>query len=393
MKKLTNFSVASLWNESMQDNYGTPSLALARGKGSHLYDVEGNKYLDMLSGIATTTIGHSHPSVTRAISKQSKKLGHTSNLYAHQPGLELAAQLIEMTGEKNSRVFFCNSGAEANEAALKLSRLTGRTKILSTVGSFHGRTMGSLSMTGQPSKRDPFKPVISGVEFIEYNDIESAKKAISEQVAMVIVEPIQGENGVITPSPEYLRELRRLTNKYGVLLAIDAVQTGMGRTGEWFGYEHTGITPDLITLAKGLGGGLPLGAMIRLGSKAPYFTPGSHGSTFGGNPIACAASLATISVIRKEKLLARANSIFEFFQSNLNQHPSIELIRGQGALIGILLKKPQAKLIAQDLKLNGVLVGTTSEYLIRIAPPLNISQRELNFFLKIFTKRLNSHAL
>jgi acetylornithine aminotransferase len=253
--------------------------------------------------------------------------------------------------------------------------------------------MGALSMTGQPGKREAFRPLIPNIEFIEFNNIDAAKKAITDEIAMVIVEPIQGENGVIPASEKFLRELRRLTNKTGALLCIDAVQTGMGRTGQWFGYEHSGITPDIITLAKGLGGGLSLGAMIRLGNNAPHFTPGTHGSTFGGNPVACAASLATIEIIKKKKLLSCAENIFETLEKHLAANDAVEQIRGRGALVGIVLKAPQAKAVALSLKEQGVLIGTTSEYVIRLAPPLNLSHKEMSIFLRKFSKAVNAHAL
>ena len=374
----------TLWQESLQNNYGTPSITLTHGKGASVWDVEGKEYLDFLGGIATNILGHAHPKVVSAITQQANELGHVSNLYSHPRSIELAEKLKDLTGQSSARVFFCNSGAEANEAALKLSRLTGRSKLVSTIGSFHGRTIGALSLTGQSSKQKPFKPLLKKIKFIPFNDIRAAKKAINKKVAMVIVEPIQGENGVVVPDFGYLKALRDLTTKHGTLLALDCVQTGMGRTGEWFGYESEGIVPDVITLAKGLGGGLPLGAMIAIGNSAQLFEPGSHGSTFGGNPIACASALAAISVLENKNLLARNKALELTLKLELSKSPLVESVRGAGLLLGIVLKLDIAKKLAQELQAAGVLVNATSESLIRIAPPLVVTDKQVNAFIKIF---------
>jgi acetylornithine aminotransferase len=291
-----------------------------------------------------------------------------------------------MTGQSSAKVFFCNSGAEANEAALKLSRLTGRKRVVSTIGSFHGRTMGALSLTGQSSKQKPFNPLLKNIVFIPYNDISAAKKAISRRVAMIIVEPIQGENGVVVPDFGYLKALRELTKKHGVLLALDCVQTGMGRTGEWFGYESEGVVPDVITLAKGLGGGLPLGAMIAIGDCANLFTPGSHGSTFGGSPIACAAALAAISVLESDGLLARNKSLELTLKLELSKNPIVSTVRGSGLLLGIVLKNEVAKDFVSKLQGAGVLANATSDSVIRIAPPLVVTDDQVNRFIQAFRK-------
>jgi acetylornithine aminotransferase len=292
----------------MQGNYGVPTITLKSGKGLVVADTTGKRYLDFLGGIATNVLGHAHPVIVRAVSKQVATLGHVSNFYSHPSGIALAAKLQELTGDNTARIFFCNSGAEANEAALKLSRKTGRSKIVATTGSFHGRTMGALSLTGQPSKRDPFKPLLKGVKHVSFGDISAMRKAVNKKTAMVIVEPIMGEAGVIVPPFGYLKQLRELCSEHGVLLVFDCVQTGIGRTGTWFGYEEEKIRPDVITLAKGLGGGLPLGAMISLGSNCPQFAPGEHGTTFGGNPVSAAAGLAAIEFITKNRLMVSAKS-------------------------------------------------------------------------------------
>ena len=381
----------TLWQESLQNNYGTPSITLTHGKGASVWDVEGKEYLDFLGGIATNILGHAHPKVVSAITQQANELGHVSNLYSHPRSIELAEKLKDLTGQSSARVFFCNSGAEANEAALKLSRLTGRSKLVSTIGSFHGRTIGALSLTGQSSKQKPFKPLLKKIKFIPFNDIREAKKAINKKVAMVIVEPIQGENGVVVPDFGYLKALRDLTTKHGTLLVLDCVQTGMGRTGEWFGYESEGIVPDVITLAKGLGGGLPLGAMIAIGNSAQLFEPGSHGSTFGGNPIACASALAAISVLENKNLLARNKALELTLKLELSKSPLVESVRGAGLLLGIVLKLDIAKKLAQELQAAGVLVNATSESLIRIAPPLVVTDKQVNAFIKIFREVAAKH--
>jgi acetylornithine aminotransferase len=381
-----NLEASKLWEGGLQNNYGTPNISLVKGVGASVWDVEGNEYLDFLGGIATNILGHAHPKIVSAITEQAKQLGHVSNLYSHPKVLELAAKLQSMTGQENAKVFFCNSGAEANEAALKLSRLTGRKRIVSTVGSFHGRTMGALSLTGQGAKQKPFKPLLKNIVFIPYNDITAAKKAISKKVAMIIVEPIQGENGVVVPDFGYLKALRNLTTKHGVLLALDCVQTGMGRTGEWFGYESEGIVPDVITLAKGLGGGLPLGAMIAIGDCAKLFTPGSHGSTFGGSPIACASALAAISVLESDGLLARNKSLELTLKLELSKNPIVSSVRGSGLLLGIVLKNEVAKDFVSKLQGVGVLANATSDSVIRIAPPLVVTDDQVNKFIEAFRK-------
>ena len=377
------------WNASLQSNYGTPTIELVSGKGATVTDAKGNDYLDFLSGIATNVLGHAHPSIVRAVSKQVATLGHVSNFYAHPNVLALSKKLVAMTGDKSARVFFCNSGAEANEAALKLSRKTGRTRIVATKEAFHGRTMGALSLTGQPSKRDPFAPLIKGITHVPYGDMGAMLKKVSKKTAMVIVEPIMGESGVVVPPHGYLQALRELCDETGALLVFDCVQTGMGRTGDWFGYEYSGIKPDVITLAKGLGGGLPLGAMIALGNAANLFQPGDHGSTFGGNPIATAAGLAVIETIEKQGLLSRVGSVGVELMADLALIEGVKSVRGAGLLIGIEFDAPIAKQVASVCQKNGVLVNGNSETVIRIAPPLIVTDRDIAKFLKVFTESVH----
>ena len=376
------------WQRAIQDNYGTPTIELVAGKGSVVKDSNGNTYLDFLAGIATNVLGHAHPAIVKAVTKQIATLGHVSNFYAHPNVLELAETLQKMTGDKSARVFFCNSGAEANEAALKLSRKTGKYKVVATLESFHGRTMGALSLTGQPSKRNPFKPLIKGIKHVPFGDSAAMKRAITKKTAMVIVEPMMGEAGVIVPPSDYLKNLRQYCDKNGALLVFDCVQTGMGRTGDWFGYEYSGIKPDVITLAKGLGGGLPLGAMIALGSASTLFAAGDHGSTFGGNPVATAAGLAVIKSIEKEKLLSHVEEVGAFLLTELALIPGVAEVRGAGLLIGLTLDKPVAKLLTKKCQELGLLINAPSESIIRIAPALNVSMKQAQKFVKIFEEAL-----
>jgi len=377
------------WQDVMQNNYGTPGIALVKGEGVYVWDEEGKRYLDFLGGIATNVLGHAHPVVVKAVSQQIAKLGHTSNLYAHNQGIELARKLQVMTGDPKAKVFFCNSGAEANEAAIKISRLTGRTQIIAAEGGFHGRTMGALSITGQEPKRLPFKPLLSDVKFVTFGSIDALRKAISKKTAMVILEAIQGENGVVVPPNGYLRQVQALCDEHGALLAIDAVQTGIGRTGEWFGFEHAGIHPNIVTLAKGLGGGLPLGAMITLGSNTPNFKPGEHGSTFGGNPVSCAASNAVLDYIQKKNLLDKAHDAGEFLKGELAQIPGVQGVRGRGLLLGIELKGEFASAVQAKALSKGLLVNAPNKSIIRIAPPLTVKKRDLKEFVQLFAEALS----
>ena len=370
----------------MQGNYGVPTITLKSGKGLVVTDTTGKKYLDFLGGIATNVLGHAHPVIVRAVSKQIATLGHVSNFYSHPSGIALAAKLQELTGDNTARVFFCNSGAEANEAALKLSRKTGRSKIVATTGSFHGRTMGALSLTGQPSKRNPFKPLVKNIKHVTFGDISAMRRAVTKKTAMVIVEPIMGEAGVIVPPFGYLKQLRELCSEHGVLLVFDCVQTGIGRTGTWFGYEEEKIRPDVITLAKGLGGGLPLGAMISLGSNCPQFAPGEHGTTFGGNPVSAAAGLAAIEFITKNRLMVSAKSYEKRLKIKLGAIRGVTEVRGRGLLLGIGLDGGYAKALAVKLSDRGILVNAPNEETIRIAPALTVSKVQIDRFISVFTQ-------
>ena len=383
---MTNKRLIKRWNNSLQNNYGAPAIALVKGKGIVVTDADGKQYLDFLGGIATNILGHAHPTIVKAVTKQVATLSHVSNFYIHPNAVELAEKLAAMTGDKSARVFFCQSGAEANEAALKLSRRTGKVRIVAAQGAFHGRTMGALSMTGQPSKREPFLPLVKGVKHVPYGEIEAMRKAVTKKTAMVIIEPIMGEAGVIVPPADYLVQLRALCDAKGALLVIDAVQTGMGRTGDWFGYEYSGITPDVITLAKGLGGGLPLGAMIALGKAAELFQPGDHGSTFGGNPVTTAAGLAAIKFIESQKILKKVKAQGNYLIQELALIPGVTEVRGAGLLLGIELETLKAADIASAMRETGVLVNAANATTIRIAPALIVTDAQIKKFVATFRK-------
>lgn len=387
MKKLRE-PFPTRWEKALQSNYGVPQLTLVSGKGSVVKDSEGNEYLDFLGGIATNILGHAHPAIVSAVSKQISTLGHVSNFYIHPGVVELAEKLQSFTGDTGARVFFCNSGAEANEAALKLSRKTGRKRIVATEGAFHGRTMGALSLTGQPSKRDPFKPLLPDIVHVPFGDLDSMKRKVNRRTAMVIVEPILGESGVVMPPVGYLKGVRDICDRTGTLMVLDCVQTGMGRTGQWFGYEYEAIVPDVITLAKGLGGGLPLGAMIALGRTSRLFQPGDHGSTFGGNPVACAGALAAIDVIEKKSLLDKVRDHERVIKTEVAKLPGVSEVRGQGLLLGIVFASEIASMVRESLLREGVLVNAATAKVIRIAPALSVTEKEVKKFIAIITKVL-----
>ena len=383
---MTRRSALVSWDDVMMRNYGAPSRTFVSGKGCVLKDDQGKSYLDFLAGIATNVLGHAHPAVVKAVTKQVSTLGHVSNFFAHPQGLRLASRLQEMTGDSQARIFFCNSGAEANEAALKISRRTGRSRIVATQGAFHGRTMGALSMTGQPSKREPFAPLLKGITHVPYGDVSAMSRAVSRKTAMVIVEPIMGEAGVITPDVGYLAELRVICDRVGALLVFDCVQTGIGRTGEWFGFEHEKVQPDVLTLAKGIGGGLPLGATIAYGKAAQLLEPGDHGTTFGGNPIACAAANAVLDVIESKKLMQSAKVFEKKIKKSISAVPGVSEVRGRGLLLGIELATPIAKKVAAEMLDAGIIVNAANEKTIRIAPPLIVTMTQVEKFISVFKK-------
>jgi acetylornithine aminotransferase len=364
----------------MMGNYRTPPVALARGAGATVWDVDGTEYTDLLGGIATTILGHAHPKVVEAISTQAATLGHVSNLAMHEPGVRLAERLLELVG-RPGRVFFCNSGAEANEAAFKISRLTGRPEVVTAVGSFHGRTMGALALTGQPGKSGAFAPLPGGVRHVPYGDADALQ--LTEATAMVLLEPMLGEGGVLPAPPGYLAAAAAQARAAGALFAVDEVQTGTGRTGSWFAHQADGVAPDVITLAKALGGGLPLGATLAFGDAAELMTAGSHGSTFGGNPIAAAAALAVLDTIRDEGLLERAKEIEHRFTAGIEAlgHPGISGVRGKGALLGVVLTAPVAAALEAQLRSAGFLTNGVAADVVRLAPPLVVTDVQIDAFI------------
>ncbi len=368
----------------MLNNYGTPPIALASGDGAVVTDVDGKTYVDLLGGIAVNVLGHRHPAVIEAVTHQLSTLGHTSNLYATEPGVALAEELVALLGaETRARVFFCNSGTEANELAFKLSRLTGRTKLVAAQEAFHGRTMGSLALTGQPAKQAPFEPLPGYVTHVRYGDVDALAAAVDDGTAAVFLEPIMGESGVVVPPEGYLAAARDVTSRHGALLVLDEVQTGMGRTGAFYAHQHDGITPDVVTLAKGLGGGLPIGACLAVGPAAELMTPGLHGSTFGGNPVCTAAALAVLRTLATEGLVRRADVLGKTLRQGIESlgHPLVDHVRGRGLLLGIVLTAQQAKTAEAAARDAGYLVNAAARDVIRLAPPLIITEAQLDGFV------------
>jgi acetylornithine aminotransferase len=366
------------------DNYGTPALTLVRGEGAHVWDADGNRYLDLVAGIAVNALGHAHPAVVEAVTNQVATLGHTSNLYVNPVALELADALLDVAGlAGQAKVLFANSGAEAVEAAVKLARLTGRRKLVACEGAFHGRTMGALTVTGQQPKRAPFEPLLPGVTHVPFADTEALRSAVDGDTAAVFLEPVLGEGGVHPAPAGYLQAAREITTKAGALLVLDEVQTGVGRLGTWFAFQQAGITPDVITLAKGLGGGLPLGACIGVGAAGELLKPGQHGTTFGGNPVACAAGLAVLATIAADGLCEHAATLGKEIAAGVEAlgHPLVTDVRGAGLLLGIGLAAPVAPAVATAAQHAGYLVNNVQPDTIRLAPPLVVGRDDVAGFL------------
>lgn len=382
------------WRAVMMDNYGTPPLTLVSGQGAVVTDAAGKTYLDLLAGIAVNVVGHRHPAIIEAVTAQLNTLGHVSNLYATEPGIALAEDLIAHLGAAG-RVLFCNSGAEANEVAFKISRLTGRTKLVAAEGSFHGRTMGALALTGQPAKQLPFAPLPGDVRHVAFGDADALAAAVDDHTAAVFLEPIMGEGGVVVPPAGYLRAAREITARHGALLVVDEVQTGVGRTGAFYAHQHEGITPDVVTLAKGLGGGLPIGACLALGPAAELMTPGLHGSTFGGNPVCAAAGLAVLRVLREDNLIERAGVLGARLADGVEAlgHPLVDYVRGRGLLRGVVLTAPHAKAVEAAARDAGFLVNAVAPEVIRLAPPLIITGAQVESFLAALPAILDTATL
>ncbi|WP_432042647.1 acetylornithine transaminase [Streptomyces cadmiisoli] len=381
---MSNQELTARWQGALMNNYGTPRLALVRGEGTRLWDADGTEYLDFVGGIAVNALGHAHPAVVTAVGEQIASLGHVSNLFIAEPPVALAERLLQHFG-RDGKVYFCNSGAEANEGAFKIGRLTGRTHMVATEGGFHGRTMGALALTGQPAKQEPFRPLPGDVTHVPYGDAQALAAAVTEDTALVVIEPVQGENGVVVPPPGYLKAARAITAATGSLLVLDEVQTGIGRTGHWFEYQaHEGVLPDVVTLAKGLGGGLPLGATVAFGRAADLLQPGHHGTTFGGNPVACAAGLAVLDVIANEGLLDNVKRQSERLRDGIESlgHPLVAHVRGAGLLLGIVLSKPLAPQAQQAAQDAGFLVNAPAPDVVRLMPPLNLGDDEVEALLR-----------
>lgn len=367
----------------VMQTYTRQPIVLKEGKGAIVKDVNGKEYIDCIAGIAVNNVGHCHPRVVSAIKEQAEHLIHISNLYYNEPQAQLAEKIVELT--PIDRVFFCNSGTEAVEAALKLARkASGKKEFIAAEGSFHGRTLGALSITYKEKYRKPFEPLIPGARFVPYNDVDAIQDTISNETAAVILEPIQGENGIRIPSEGYLRAVRDVCDEKDVLLILDEVQTGFGRTGKWFAYEHYGVEPDIMTMAKALGGGFPMGAMCAREDIAKNFQVGDHGSTFGGDPLACAASLGAISAIEEEKLVERAGKLGTYFMQKLRnlRQEHIKEIRGKGLMIGIELSI-DGNAIVDMAREKGVLLNCISDRIIRIVPPLVITEQQIDRVVEV----------
>jgi len=372
------------WDAVMMHNYSTPPVALSHGVGARVWDVDGRAYLDLLGGIAVSSLGHAHPAVVEAVTRQVGLLAHTSNLAAHEPGLALSERLAGLLPGP-TRVFLCQDGATANEAALKIVRkaMQGRrTEVISTHGAFHGRTLGALSVTGSPAKRAPFEPLPGPVTFVDFGDVEALRNAATGATAAIILEPVQGEAGVIVPDPGYLAAARAIADEVGALLVVDEVQSGIGRTGEWLMSAAQGVLPDVVTLAKGLGGGLPIGAVLATGSAADVFVPGDHGTTFGGNPISCAAALAVLDIIDRDRLLENVRSVGDRWAASFEaiDHPLLAGQRGVGLWRALELSAPVAPALEVHARSAGFLVNAVRPTSIRLAPPLVLTADEADEF-------------
>lgn len=377
----------SLSASALMQNYGKQSVCLVRGNGAWVYDSDGNAYLDFLSGIAVASLGHAHPKIAAAVASQAEKLIHVSNIFANEVGPKVAAMLDRLIlmgspEEPSGKVFFANSGAEVNEAAIKLARKfgmeTGRYHIITAMGSFHGRTMGALSATGQRSKQAPFEPLLPGFTHVAWNDASAIEAAITDQTIAVMLEPIQGEGGVVDPAPGYLEDVRKLCNRRGLLFIMDEVQTGLGRTGAWFGFQHHSILPDIVTIAKALGSGMPIGACWARENVAGAFTAGDHGSTFGGQPLAASAALATIREMIEIDAPNRAQELGVRIDKNFEGNPEILRVSGSGLLRGLNLARPVAKQVAEISLGKGLIVNPIGESIIRLAPPLIVSSAQID---------------
>ena len=382
------------WNAALMNNYGTPALELVTGSGAEVWDAHGRRYLDLVSGVAVNALGHAHPAVVAAVTDQIGRLGHVSNFFVHEPVLNLAERLQGLLEAPDSHLLFCNSGAEANETAFKIARRTGRPHIVAAQNAFHGRTMGALALTGQQPKRAPFEPLPAGVSHVPYGDVAALEAAVDGDTAAVVLEPILGEAGVIVPPEGYLRAAREITAARGALLVIDEVQTGIGRTGVWFAHQAAGIVPDVVTLAKGLGGGLPIGACIGIGDAGRLLEPGQHGTTFGGNPVCCAAALAVLDTIVGEGLLEHVQQVGKVLTTGIEAlgHPLVTDVGGAGLMIGVGLASPVSAAVSSAARDAGYLVNNAVPNRIRLIPPLVLTEAQAAEFLDVLPGLLDAGA-
>lgn len=382
----SNAAWGERYGAALMNTFGPPKMTLVRGAGAHVWDADGHEYVDFLGGIAVNTLGHAHPALLTAVSEQLRTLGHVSNFFSTPPQVELAERLLQLLpvpGREapEGRVFFCNSGAEANEAALKLTRLTGRTRVVAMEDAFHGRTMGSLALTSKAAYREPFEPLPGDVTWVPFGDLEALAAAVDEQTAAVVIEPLQGEAGVNVASTDFLRGAREITARAGALLWFDEVQSGMGRTGTWLASHASGVQPDLVTLAKGLGGGLPIGALVGFGRAATMLGPGNHGTTFGGNPVSTAAALAVIDTITDDELLARATSVGERLRAGVAADTRVVEVRGVGVLVGLTLREEKAAAVVEAAQEAGFVLNATGPDRVRLAPPLVVTDDDVEALL------------
>jgi acetylornithine/N-succinyldiaminopimelate aminotransferase len=371
------------YQRALMGTYGTPRRVLVRGDGCYVWDEDGRRYLDLLGGLAVNVLGHGHPALVSVVTEQLQTLGQVSNFFATPPQIALAERLLEVSHAGAGRVFFVNSGTEALEAAFKIARRTGRPKIVAAEGGFHGRTMGSLALTGKPAIREPFEPLPGGVMHVPYGDAAALGEAVDSETAAVVLEPIQGEAGVLVPPDGYLTAAREITSRHGTLRVLDEVQTGVGRTGDWFAYQHENVRPDVVTVAKGLAGGFPIGACLGFGAAADLLGPGSHGSTFGGNPVAAAAALAVLNTVEREGLLDNVGKVGEQIRSGAEAHghPLVAGVRGRGLLLAIELTAPVSAQAAAAALDAGFIVNPVSADALRLAPPLVLSGDEAEAFV------------
>ncbi len=388
---------AERYAESLMNAFGPPKLTLARGEGAHVWDTDGTLYIDFLGGIAVNALGHAHPALVEAVTTQLQTLGHVSNFFTTEPQLALAEKLLSLLAAGQGKVFFTNSGAEANEAAFKLTRRTGRTHVVAAEGGFHGRTLGALALTSKAAYREPFEPLPGEVTFVPYGDERALAAAVTERTAAILLEPIQGEAGVEVPPEGYLAAARRIADEHGALLWLDEIQTGMGRTGAWFAHHlpavGNGVHPDIVTVAKGLAGGFPIGACIGLGPAGELIQPGQHGTTFGGNPVACAAALAVIGVIEDEGLLDRVTVLGQKLRDGLAADPRVTEVRGEGLLIGLDLAEARSAAVFTAALESGFIVNNPTPSRIRLAPPLVLSEPDAAALLEAWPAILDKAGL